>query len=50
MPGPAGAGDPALEQAKLAQLAPHAWQDSWQARPGSGRPGGCPGQSRQRQT
>ena len=29
---------PPLERAKLAQLAPHAWQDSWHARPRSGVP------------
>jgi hypothetical protein len=34
MPGPADAGDPALEQAKLAQLAPYACQGSRNAHPG----------------
>jgi hypothetical protein len=32
MPGPVGADDPALEQAKLAQLAPHAYLDGWRCR------------------
>jgi hypothetical protein len=32
MPGPAGADDPALEQARLAQLAPHAYLDGWRGR------------------
>jgi hypothetical protein len=32
MPGAAGADDPALEQARLAQMPPRAWQDSWRAR------------------
>ena len=32
MPGPAGADDPALEQARLAQLAPPAYLDGWRGR------------------
>jgi hypothetical protein len=32
MPGPAGADDPALEQARLAQSPPRAYQDSWRCR------------------
>ena len=32
MPGPAGADDPALEQARLAQLAPRAYADAWLCR------------------
>ena len=32
MPGAAGADDPALEQARLAQLAPHAYADAWLCR------------------
>ena len=32
MPGPAGADDPALEQAQLAQLPPHAYQEGWRSR------------------
>ncbi len=33
MPGPAGADDLALQRAKPGHLAPHAWQNSWHARP-----------------
>ena len=32
MPGPAGTDDPALEQARLAQLAPRAYADAWLCR------------------
>jgi ribosomal protein S13 len=32
MPGPAGADDPALDQARLAQLAPRAYADAWLCR------------------
>ena len=32
MPGPVGADDPALEQARLAQLAPRAYADAWLCR------------------
>lgn len=32
MPGPVVADDPALEQARLAQLAPHAYLDGWRGR------------------
>ena len=32
MPGPAGADDPALEQARLAQLVPRAYADAWLCR------------------
>jgi S13-like protein len=44
MPGPAGADDPALEQARLAQLAPRAYADAWLCRytAGTGAPRPAP--------
>jgi hypothetical protein len=47
MPGPAGADDPALEQARLAQLAPRAYADAWLCRytAGTGAPRPAPASS-----